>query len=191
MKMIKMTQNQRNVVYAFGQKEKEVTISHLLQISNIMVNKEMAAELIDLSGKLIRDEVTDEMWKQNFYTIRHRKEMVMNRMVADYQKSTGDYEDGCLWWIFAKQYMIGAFVVEDFVTTMRNMKLVARLTTDPKLKKVAEEAIDDLQDEWDGDVVEYYDKFLPMCRYATQYRFADDNYLYAKIKREGCYDKAD
>lgn len=175
MKMIKMTQNQRNAVYAFGQKKKGVTISHLLQISNIMVNKEIASELIDLSGKLIRDEVTDEMWKQNFYTIRHRKEMVMNRMVTDYQKSTGDYEDGCPWWIFVKQYMIGSFAVEDFVITMRNMKLVSRLTTDPALKKAATEASDDLQDEWDGDVVEYYDKFLPMCRCATQYCFADDN----------------
>lgn len=183
MKMIKMTQTQRNAVYVFGQKDKEATISHLLQISCIMVNKEEAAELIELSGRLIHEEITAEMWEQNFEIIRHRKEMIMNHMVADYQKYTGDYEDKRPWWTFAKQYIIGSFAVDEFEDMKRKLRLVTRLTTVPALKIAVAEAISEAQEYWDGALDEYYGKLLPTCQKATLYKFADDNVLYEKIMK--------
>lgn len=191
MKMIRMNQVQRNAIYAFGQRNKRATIEHLVQVSELMADKKVAAEVLTMCAVLERDEVTQAIWEQNFYTIKHRKEMIMNRLVADYHMVAGNFEDSRPWWGFAKHYMIGAFVGEDFMPTMNNLEKVARLTTDPVLKKAAEEAMEELQLAMDGDVVEYYDEFIPLCKNLTQYHFVDDNYLYDKIVEEGLYGKAD
>jgi len=176
-----ITQDERNAIYVFGQPSRVGTICHLLLAGELIEDEKDAAMLPALADRLL--EVSDEDWKQDFYTIKHRKETIMNRMVADWQEATGDIETARPWKSVAKAMIMDKFGSVDPVDTTIRLMLVEYLTVEPMIKEVIGEMLDELCDKRKGG--RNYKALMKAAKEAHPYEITDDNEVYERIMREG------
>lgn len=180
-----ITQNERNAIYAFGQPSRVGTICHLLLASELIEDEKDAAMLPALADMIM--EVSDEGWKQDFYTIKHRKETIMNQMVLDWQEGTGDMETERPWKPVAKAMIMDKFGSADPTDTIIRLMLVEHLTVEPMIKDVIGELLDELCDKRKGG--RNYKRLMKDAGEARPYEIADDNEVYERIMKEGRYGK--
>lgn len=181
-----VTQDQRNAIYAFGQVNRLKTAETMRQLSELIPDFCLSVRIHGLADEI--EAVTDEQWMQEFYTIRHRKETIMNYMVAIYQDATGDLWTPRPWKTLAMQQMIGTFGSEIPAETIARLKLVEKLTMEPMLKSAMKELIDTLKDV-SRHAPETYGNILAVGRDSLQYRCCNDNEVYERIMKEGHYGK--
>lgn len=130
-------------------------------------------------------EVLDEDWKQDFYTIKHHKETIMNRMVLDWQEATGDVETTRPWKPVAKAMIMGKFGSIASIDTIIRLMLAEYLTVEPMIKEVIGELLGELFDKRRGG--RNYVKLMKDAEMALSYEIADDNEVYARIMKNAIH----
>lgn len=180
-----ITQTERNAIYVFGQADRIGTICRLLLASELIEDEKDAAMLPALADRIL--EVSDEDWQQDFYTIKHRKETIMNQMVLDWQEATGDIMTARPWKPVAKAMIMGKFGSVDPTDTIIRLTLIQHLTTEPMIKDVIGELLDELCDKRRGG--RNYAKLMKAAEEARPYEIADDNEVFARVVKEGYYGK--
>jgi len=180
-----ITQDERNAIYVFGQPSRVGTICRLLLASELIEDEKDATMLTALADRLL--EVSDEDWNQDFYTIKHRKEVIMNQMVLDWQEATGDMETARPWKPVAKAMIMSKFGSVDPTDTIIRLMLAEYVTIEPMIKDVLRELLDELCDERKGG--RNYKALMKAAKEAHPYEIADDNEVYARIMKEGHYGK--
>lgn len=182
-----INQNQRNALYAFGMPSRVGTICNLEAVSNLIVDENDAAMLRSLATALW--SVPDEDWKEDFHTIKIRKERIMMQLVLDYQAETDDILTARPWKTFAKTMILGKFATLDVVGTETSLLQLEYLTVEPMLKDVIRELLDDIENNDINGLP--YEEALKDGEEHADFCFPDGNEIYEELTSCGQMDLED
>jgi len=132
----RLTETQKNALFAFGEKTKAGTGCNLMIAASMCegdLTKEILMNLADLVETV---GITDEEMEQLLYQVRtETTENIMN-MEKDYEGWTGKKSGALPWRDFARKKILAAFGHDDCGTTIRRLCYVEHVTVDPDLKQI-------------------------------------------------------
>ena len=132
----RLTETQKNALFAFGEKTKAGTGCNLMIAASMCEGELTKAILMNLSDLVESVGITDEEFEQLIYQIRlEAAENIMN-MEKHNQAKAGKKADTFSWRDLARKKILATFGNERIGTTLIRLSYVEYVTVDPDLKQI-------------------------------------------------------
>ena len=132
----RLTETQKNALFAFGEKTKAETGCNLIIAASMCEGELTKAILMNLADVIETVGITDEEMEQLLYQVRaETAESIMN-IEKDYEGWTGKKPGAHPWRDFARKKILAAFGHDMCGITIRRMCYVEHVTVDPDLKQI-------------------------------------------------------
>ena len=178
----RLTETQKNALFAFGEKTKAGTGCNLLIAACMCEGDLTKAILMNFSDLIETVGITDEEMEQLLYQVRtETAESIMN-IEKDYEGWTGKKSGALSWREIARKKILAAFGHDDCGTTIRRLCYVEHVTVDPDLKQIVHDLTSQLA-TMNIFCPERYQNFLTEARKVDElWRIKADDLGYFTIK---------
>ena len=132
----RLTETQKNALFAFGEKDKIGTGANLIIAACMCEGELTKAILMNLADLIESAGITDEEVEQLIYQIRLETEENIINKEMDYEGWTGKKPGAHPWRDFARKKILTAFGNEKCGNTVLRLNYVEHVTVDPDLKKI-------------------------------------------------------
>ena len=178
-------QEARDVLYTFGTPDKEATLGRLGELFKLNMAPLTSEVMVTLLDVLSDSSVTQKSYRQFFHSLKHRKELVLIRMTAEYVDMYRDFANPRPWSGLAKVRLMNAFGHECICRTIFTLAQLHELATDPAMQTVIKELMDELRD-MEALTPDVYSHYLEGCRhYMLTHVFRSDEDILGDYKDGG------
>ncbi len=139
---MRFNKHEKLALYVFGCANLERTLGNINGAFSLCEDSVTKKELYELGEKLAYPEFYQEEYEKLFYQVRTEVSKVLTDNHLLYQKITGDVENTFPCHNFVKAIFISCFCGKYAWDSMLHMRMVLSYVTDPKMKKIMEEAYD-------------------------------------------------
>jgi len=132
----RLTETQKNALFAFGEKTKAETGCNLIIAASMCEGELTKAILMNLADVIETVGITDEEMEQLLYQVRAEAAQNITNKEMDYEGWTGKKPGAHPWRDFARKKILAAFGHDMCGITIRRMCYVEHVTVDPDLKQI-------------------------------------------------------